>query len=533
MRFWRLALLGLLSAVTVHSASADGLVSAILPTGRSGLTNPSSNDNNVVTVFATVINTSGKNLDQCKLDQSRYVADLGTVGYGYTLTDPVTNLPTGNAGSPFSLSAGASQTMVISIGSIFAAGPLTIHPSFVCTDPLTGMEYDALSVDGLNTIQYSASAQQPPDVVALSGTLSGDGVVHIVGNGAAPFVVAVTNVGSTDTIAATVDTGGVQLPLQASICQTNTATGQCLQPPATSTSLSLAANATASFSIFVFANGELPFRPDADRVFVRFTDSTGAQRGGTSVAVTNAPTLDRSQPVGGIYSTQTPYFDDTKGIYGVSNGILLVGENGAFQGLNDLGNQTAGTLTVQSDLSVGGTGTEYYVVAPLGGYPTAGVINSMVLSGAISQKNTLYVQSRPAVQSSNDYPYSHDSQQLSANYEVSAYERGSSMAAVAGNWNVRDGSGNLLGTVTIDQNGSYSGTTSGCAVEGVIGLIDTRYDVYSMNFTLPSCILGPYNASKLTGLAALVDDQTTNDTLLFIGSDASGIYGSFESLTRY
>jgi hypothetical protein len=82
-------------AMSLSPALADGLVASILPTGRSALADPGSTGTHAVTVFATVINTSGHDLTQCTIDQSLFVADLVGVSYGYTLTDPATIFPWG------------------------------------------------------------------------------------------------------------------------------------------------------------------------------------------------------------------------------------------------------------------------------------------------------------------------------------------------------------------------------------------------------------------------------------------------------
>ena len=45
------------------------------------------------------------------------------------------------------------------------------------------------------------------------------------------------------------------------------------------------ANATPTFGIFVQGNGNVPFDPALNRIFVRFKDGGGVTRGSTSVAV--------------------------------------------------------------------------------------------------------------------------------------------------------------------------------------------------------------------------------------------------------
>jgi hypothetical protein len=433
----------------------------------------------------------------------------------------------GSANAPFSLRAGASQTMVVAVSAISPISA-TIRPRFICSDQ-TSASYDAATIDGLDTIQFSASAAQTPDVIALSATTSNDGILHIQGNSAGAFAVAVDNVGSASAIIATVDTGLVELPLQATICQTDV-NGQCLQTSAASATLSLAANATATFGVFIQATGELPFRPDAFRVSVRFSDITGVSRGGTSVAVTNVPALATSQPVGGIYATETPYFDISSNTYASTVGLLFVGEDGELQALNDLGNQSAGTLKIAPDLSMSAITSDDYVTEQ--GFLPVGGGKSVLWSGALSQTGALYAQRQLATSLGSTPTLANDSQQLFAQFSATAYDRPSSFGQVAGTWNVRDNTNALVGSVFVGQTGSYSGTISGCTVTGNIGLINSQYDMYKMSIAVAGCTLSPGAASGLTGLAILTDDQALNDTLFFIGNNLAASYNSFQTFTR-
>jgi hypothetical protein len=97
--------------------------------------------------------------------------------------------------------------------------------------------------------------------------------------------VATINLGSADTITASTNTSEATLPITIAICQTNPQTGVCLRTPGPTAATTINANATPTFGIFVTASGTVPFDPANNRIFVQFTDSTGAVRGETSVAV--------------------------------------------------------------------------------------------------------------------------------------------------------------------------------------------------------------------------------------------------------
>jgi hypothetical protein len=133
---------------------------------------------------------------------------------------------------------------------------------------------------------FSASDTPVPDIVALAATPTNDGIVNIPGaGGTGVFSVATVNVGVQGVISASADTGATSLPLTVSLCETNPATGQCISGIGSTVTTTINANATPTFGIFVQGNGNVPFDPALNRIFVRFKDSGAVTRGSTSVAV--------------------------------------------------------------------------------------------------------------------------------------------------------------------------------------------------------------------------------------------------------
>tara|TARA_R110002072_G_C7958528_1_gene533739 strand:- start:1117 stop:1839 length:723 start_codon:yes stop_codon:yes gene_type:complete len=98
---------------------------------------------------------------------------------------------------------------------------------------------------------------------------------------------------------------------------------------------------------------------------------------------------------------------------------------------------------------------------------------------------------------------------FSFNYE-SIHERDSSFATISGTYSLTDGG--YTETYTVDADGLITGSdTDGCVFNGQISLPDTNYNIYGVNITASNC--GDANG-VYSGLAALVDDTTTNDTLI-------------------
>jgi hypothetical protein len=207
---------------------------------------------------------------------------LPASGFAYQTTNAATNAVIGSPNTPVNIAAGGSQSFVIALTPTAAIAPTNVAFDFSCTNVTP-----APIVTGLNTLQLSASTTNTPDVIALVATLQNDGIVHVTNGSPATgvFAVATDNLGSADTITASTNTGAATLPLTISICQTNPATGVCLQTPSATAATTIATGGTPTFALFVSASGTVPFDPANNRIVVRFTDSTSTVRGATSVAV--------------------------------------------------------------------------------------------------------------------------------------------------------------------------------------------------------------------------------------------------------
>jgi hypothetical protein len=250
---------------------ATGVVAAVLPSSRSVQVNTPA------AAFATVINAGQAMATGCS------IAPLTSVpaAFVYQTTDPATNLVTGSPNAPADIAGGAAQSFVFAITPTAAIPPTDVQFSFDCADT------DPAPINvGLNTLLLSVSDTPVPDIVALAVTLSNDGIVNVPGpNGAGAFAVATVNVGASGSITASADTGSATLPVNISLCETNPATAQCISSITSNVTTKINANATPTFGIFVQGNGNVPFDPATNRVFVRFKDGSNVTRGSTSVAV--------------------------------------------------------------------------------------------------------------------------------------------------------------------------------------------------------------------------------------------------------
>lgn len=265
--------LGTVKSLSIGAAPTS-IVGAVLPGSRSV------QQGDTATVFATMINAGQEFASDCRINlPTEQGAPLSITA---TTTDPTTNAIIGNPNEPVSLFPGTPQTFVLSFQAS-AVATLTEQPlQFFCNGIAP-----ATYVPGVNSVDLTFSALPTADVIALAATVSNDGIVRIPlsANGAGAFAVASANVGAAGSLTVTADFGDAQLPVGVILCQTDPTTAVCLSPPAASVPLSIASNATPTFSIFATASAAVAPSPAGSRIYVRFLDAQGVSHGTTSVAV--------------------------------------------------------------------------------------------------------------------------------------------------------------------------------------------------------------------------------------------------------
>jgi hypothetical protein len=251
--------------------SPSQLVAAVLPSSRSVQVGTPA------TAFATIINTDSNTATGCAISPITTIPATFT----YQTTSSATNQITNSPNTPVDIPAVAAQSFVFALTPTAPFAPADVQLSFNCanSDP-------APIISGLNTLLFSASSSPTPDLMALTATLSGDGIVNIPGpNGTGVFAVATVNLGAGDNLTISADTGGAILPVNIFICQTDPQTSACFLSPESSVNTMIGSNETPTFGVFVAAAGDISFAPETNRIFVRFKDSNNVTRGSTSVAV--------------------------------------------------------------------------------------------------------------------------------------------------------------------------------------------------------------------------------------------------------
>lgn len=244
---------------------------AVLPSSRSVQVGATA------TAFMTSINAGTEDGQNCYL---ALAGDNFPGGFTYQITDS-NNAAIGSQNAPVSIAKGASQTFVFSITPSAEISSQVFYPVTVCDNSPA-----ADVTEGVSTFTLSSSYVQPPDMITVVASPTSDGVLSIDGPaGSTAGVISTANIGASGQLTLSTDDGGAGLPLNISVCETNSTTSVCLASPSSSLTFDSVNGEFRTFGVFVTASGDIPFAPAASRVHVTFKDTNGIARGGASWAV--------------------------------------------------------------------------------------------------------------------------------------------------------------------------------------------------------------------------------------------------------
>ena len=247
----------------------DALLTATLPTFRNAVVGQP------ISVFAALANRFSTPLIGCR----PILLDGTPVAFSWQATDPGTNAPVGDLGAALDIQGFGLQTLVLNFTpqAPFAAQPLDLR--FDC-----GNTTPADAVPALNQIELAASTAQAPDLLSAASTLETPGVVQLRGaERTGVFTLASLNNGaaaSSIVVVPFATVSGVTL----TICESNPATAECLEPPAEAVTRSYDADQVRTYTLFVQSDRSI--RPDfsTKRVLIEFRENESV-RGRTSVAL--------------------------------------------------------------------------------------------------------------------------------------------------------------------------------------------------------------------------------------------------------
>ena len=286
---------------TLDNPPAGRIVAATLPAARSGHVGGP-----VITAFLSVVSRSSSPAQSCRI-----TAPAGAPAtLGYRLLETGSSNVVGPQDPLFDIPNGGSLSFVLAMTPVSQTGAQGFE--FV---PVITCENASLDpIVGVNSVLLTIGAAPGPDILSISATPSGDGVIRIPGPGRTQFMTAAAiNIGAGDgsagagevTLSTSVDTGSAVLPLSLELCQVNAAS-ICITPRGSSVSSTMPANTPLYFAVFArdtSAGSGIPFDPANARVFMRFADTSGTIRSATSAAVTapaasDLPEIGSSLPTG-------------------------------------------------------------------------------------------------------------------------------------------------------------------------------------------------------------------------------------------
>lgn len=248
-------------------AGAVPLVAAVLPASRSVQVGTPA------TLFVTVINAGTVTANQIEI---RFLGSAPAT-FSYQTTD-ANNLPTGAPNTPVDIPPGQGRTFLV---------VLTPTAPFPASDILLGFAgtntAGVRTIVGVNTYLQSASAAPVADLIMLTATPTGGGIVDVPVGGLGAFAMATVNVGAGDTLTISADTGAAALPVSVLVCRT--IGGACVAPPALSVTETIGTNETPTYSFFASATAAVAFDPANNRLIISAREAGGALRGRTSLAV--------------------------------------------------------------------------------------------------------------------------------------------------------------------------------------------------------------------------------------------------------
>ena len=250
-------LLGLVLGLFLATPAYAQLAAAVLPLARSVQVNQPA------TAFATIINASTAIAHGCSIAPNTSVPG----SFLYQTTDPKTNQLTGTPNTPVNIAPGAAQTFLIAF-TVTAEFSNTVFLNFDCADTAP-----AQNIVAVNTLSLTVVNRPVDDIIPIASTPTNDGIVNIPGlNGTGVFAIAAVNIGNGG-ICCMLHTDTAAPNVTLSICQTDPASGTCLQPPVQGLlRWDAAPGLPATFSVFAKGSGNVPFDPATNRIYVTFKD---------------------------------------------------------------------------------------------------------------------------------------------------------------------------------------------------------------------------------------------------------------------
>lgn len=205
--------------------------------------------------------------------------------------------------------------------------------------------------------------------------------------------------------------------------------------------------------------------------------------GGSSSSTT--PTETSVELLPGGYATEIAFLDGSS-----VEAATLISPSGDFVVLVDFDDITIGNLRIQSNGSVSGSGTDFYL--DLDGFwqTQRGTLSGEVMSArkAMIKATAPGYESRSTLERDDQYS-----------------DLGVTFAELSGTY-IMQTTGVYRTSVTILADGTIAGSDeTGCAFNGSVAIPDTQYNIYEVSYTAANC-REPQRNGQYSGLGAYDPD---------------------------
>lgn len=229
-----------------------------------------------------------------------------------------------------------------------------------------------------------------------------------------------------------------------------------------------------------------------------------------------APTASPTESPGGIWS----------GVDSDGSGVVaFVTESGAIQTIGQSFNQGSGLISVRDGNSVSGL---FFVTTEFGlTLPDGTTRADCPMTGTVTERQSMSITFDCTTTAGLQHQTT-----LTMTYDV-LYERDSSLATIAGNYD--DGEGNVF---NIAANGVVfmQNPETGCVTNGRLGQWTTAFNLYAVEIDISNCTgeNAMFNGSSFTGSATLDDTVTPEQFVLSMSGSVAeagvSISGFYERL---
>ena len=198
--------------------------------------------------------------------------------------------------------------------------------------------------------------------------------------------------------------------------------------------------------------------------------------------------------------------------------FAIVTETGRFHFLTvpDF-SQGTGTLSVSNSNNLNGT---FQLVTQLGYvFEDGTTLANCTFSGTVAERQTV----NASIECTTTAGLMQQST-AALDYDV-AYDRDSSLATIAGNYQGFSAVLNVAGDGTIFS----QDPVTGCVVNGLVSVLNSNFNAYDLNFTYDSCtgFEAILNGSNFTGIAALDNSEDPEVLIATATGSVGGVLISF------